>query len=211
LNSSAQEACLADVELWELPDGACVELDEGAAIDGMRFAHRTTDLDLDSISCEPTLTQDHPEPEWGVESFACAGESGQPGCGETEVCVPRLPSDFGIGPCIYKEGDEACPAGSSYAERHLAFDSISDSRTCTDCSCDVNAVECGGSISVIDGESCDGAAFLLDELAAGECSADVLDGARLARYDNEPHGCEAQEVELVGEVTPLAPITYCCL
>ena len=87
--------------------------------------------------CTPSVqTPDVPDDaDWGARMVACApdAELRQGGCAEGDVCAPKTPFDGDI--CIVKTGDHACPVGQ-YSKRHVYFERIEDTRSCSACTCD---------------------------------------------------------------------------
>ncbi len=69
-------------------------------------------------------------------SAACKADFVGGGCG-SGVCAPKPSNATGVKPgvCIYKAGVEpSCPTGS-YSERFVYYKSVTDTRSCTACSC----------------------------------------------------------------------------
>lgn len=62
----------------------------------------------------------------GTDNLSCANAG--------EVCVPKVPSSFAQGVCVYREGDHACP-DQTYANKVLLYRNAVDDRACSACTC----------------------------------------------------------------------------
>jgi hypothetical protein len=82
-----------------------------------------------SCSVNGGVALDTPQP-WGEQAHACLPVP-LDGCGDTEVCIPKVPMDHEL--CIYAEGDRDCPAG--YDVKRLAHRDVEDTRGCAPCEC----------------------------------------------------------------------------
>lgn len=76
-------------------------------------------------------------------------------CGKNGQCLPMDSGAFNPEVCVLRTGSDACPAGFDIEVQ--VFGSNTDTRTCSQCTCDTNAVTCtGGSYLVHEGDGCDG-------------------------------------------------------
>ncbi|WP_437524976.1 hypothetical protein WME79_37080 [Sorangium sp. So ce726] len=90
---------------------------------------------------------------WSTEVQVCAAAAGG-GCAGDKVCVHKAPPSFQEVVCVTLEGEVSCPPG--WLDRDLdIYNGGEDHRTCTACSCSVDAVSCsGGSYTLNVGSGC---------------------------------------------------------
>jgi hypothetical protein len=143
----------------------------------------------------------------------CGGGSAATTC-NSGVCAPPAASSFQI--CIYQAGDQSCPS-TSYTNKQLVYGGISDTRTCTDCSCGSPDGACKGGDALVNGSnppcgiggstialhsgSCAGVAVSLLSLSGEVTTAPKLDDAG---------SCAPDGGAPTGSATPTTPITVCC-
>ena len=63
-------------------------------------------------------------------------------CGLTAMCVPRPTSPFEPELCIIRDGEHDCPDRTPYTERDLYYESVTDTRSCPECSCSFSGIGC---------------------------------------------------------------------
>jgi hypothetical protein len=88
-----------------------------------------------SSSCgAPSVNNSIPKPAWGNNFRVCGGASDiSPGaCPGNEICLPPAGAPYGS-ICVYKDGNNACPAG--FGIKEVVYKSFTDSRACSSCSC----------------------------------------------------------------------------
>jgi len=135
------------------------------------------------------------------------------GCSEDdEVCVPIADTKSWPWQCITHPGETTCPSGA-YSERHLVYDSFTDTRDCSACSCEPGDDWGNCHIAVIDGNCNDPPLFLAS--GPSECidatNFSTLSIAQVAYpVDNGTCGVSAMSAP-IGEATPADPVTVCCL
>ncbi len=173
---------------------------------------------LHEDGCTP-VTQPVPKdlsPTWGTFARACEwsprGICADPG----KVCSPSGPPD-GFRTCIAHEGDVSCPSYSPYQERHVFYEGLDDTRTCSPCSCGApEGGSCSGLISVYADGAC--SALLSSTLvtSAGALCADVAAGSALGSKSAgpvtyTPGTCTPSGGEPMGTAEPRDAVTLCCL
>ncbi len=180
-----------------------------------------------SCTVGSTGTKQIPAPTWTNTVRACGdAPTAGGGCG-SGVCVPAPPSPFEGSPCIYKTGDNSCPA--AFPTKKLANQNFQDTRTCTACTCGaIGGATCsGGTVKFYTDDFCgvNEQAFTVggchaltpdptpsapllqcNNLPADTRSA-VLSGATLSGTGN----CPPAGGSVSGAVLPIDPITFCCL
>jgi hypothetical protein len=157
-----------------------------------------------------------PPPEATVAS-ACAPPSPWPVCkgDEPKACVPKPGPEFAT--CVRQAGDVACPEG--WPVRRLFFDEMADGRTCSDCACSApTASVCRVRISVASDATCSGDPVqgVMVTSAKPKSCLDLPPGVALeskaaAFIAYEPGACAPIGGEMVGDVLPSGPMTFCCL
>jgi hypothetical protein len=154
-------------------------------------------------SCAPRDAHTRVAPAWGTEAKACGGATTSPaGCGAGETCAPTAGAAF-ADVCILTSGDVACPA-SGYTEKQLFYESFTDSRTCSACSCGAATSTCGGHVDFVNT-----ACSILHGRVTG--CGEHGSGSR-ASYTPAPSGtCPPSSSAMAGTVTRNGAITYCCL
>ncbi len=176
-------------------------------------------------SCNPKSTgsANIPTPTWGNAVVACGGEpTGGKGCGDvTTECVPKPSSPFNS-ICIYKTGDNTCPAGA-YTKKHLYYTSFNDGRSCSACSCgSPTGQSCTGTVTTST-DACSSNKTVMN--TPNQCYAIPADNTT-STYDGgledtrgvvytggTPSGgsCSASGGQVTGSATETGAITFCCL
>ena len=154
-------------------------------------------------SCAARAAHTTVAPTWGIAAKSCGGASTTPlGCSAGESCAPTAGAAFDD-LCIVTSGDVACP-GTGYTEKHLLYESFTDSRTCSACSCGSATSTCGGHVDFVN-SSC-------DILHARVSSCAAHNSGSRATYTPAPSGtCPPSSSAMSGTVTRNGAITYCCL
>lgn len=125
---------------------------------------------------------------------------------EGGLCVPLVTQVFNRR-CVYREGEQACPAGP-LSDRLVVYRDFVDQRGCSACTCsDLAGAACGGELAVYTTSCSDLPAHTL---APGAC---VQTGPPpfLVAYEPAVTGtCESGGGEPTGDVQGRDPVTMCC-
>src|SRR5439155_14169506 len=132
--------------------------------------------------------------------------------GAGRVCAAKPSPPFGSSLCIWQKGDVACP-GAPYSVKRIYYDSATDTRDCSACTCDPpTSVTCSGVkvATFADGECPANPAGSIT--ASGAClSAPASTSVVQASSSSVGVGsCAAKAVTPIGSVTPTGPTTVCC-
>ena len=168
-------------------------------------------------SCTPSSSKSLPATPWGMTGRTCSysGKVDMPGgCSSSAQCVTRPSSPFG-GPCVYQNGDLACPSG--YPTKHLYYAGVSDNRDCAACNCNSpTGGTCTGTVDLYDTGSCSGTKVTTVTLGAGcqAVSGAMSPGFRAwqvpAPFGVMPGSCTPSGGGAIGSATPTGPTTVCC-
>jgi hypothetical protein len=159
-------------------------------------------------SCAATPNFTLPTPAWGTQAKACDGAAIVPEvCESGEVCTPT-----GVAPfdkiCITRVGEVACPS-QFYSEQHVVYESFTDTRSCSACSCGSASSSCGGKVNLSYSLNTP-CSVPVNEVTPGTCG-EFGALATNGTYVPAPTGmCPASASTLTGEVTPTSPVTFCC-
>jgi len=215
-------ACTCSAELEACPNTATMSMFVGGDCNGDAMWTETAgpscqglgyvdaysviaDVDL-PLSCEtetvPNLDAVVPD----GQQVVCESEAA-PACA-AGTCLPGGPEATA---CIWSGEETECPEGS-YSERRVLYRGYDDGRECSECSCSAEG-ECEGSLYVATGvEGCNSST--VQEVSLGECSEDafVVRGAYVdVDSEAEVDSCDTQGGAPTGGLTPLEPVTVCCL
>jgi hypothetical protein len=170
---------------------------------------------LPSVASTPSKTP--PEPAtWSTAALVCVGKPSGLCADPGETCAPVVPDpspSFLV--CIVRDGDRACPEG--WSDKHVFFDHVDDSRTCSPCACSApSGSACAGSISVFKDSDCSVPLPLTLSLdATGPSCHTVPPGSALGSkaagpLTYTPGTCQPSGGEPIGSTTPAEPSTFCC-
>lgn len=134
------------------------------------------------------------------------------------VCVPPPPPGYHV--CVYIPGDADCSkaALAPYTEKHLFYDTFSDSRSCTACACGPPVgSSCTSEVTLYSDDACTSlpvASVLADALHP--LCLDVIPGSALGSKSATapvytPGPCMPSGGEPTGSAEPVFPSTFCCL
>ena len=166
----------------------------------------------------PPSAPQYAPPRWGTVAFACVGYALEACLDPGTYCVPTAePPPPGFRQCISKEGEHACPAGSSYKIQHVFFDGFDDLQGCSECSCVPLGGDCSATVAIYEG-SCGAQSFPIATLVAdtigSTCSdipGDAILGSKVAwQIAYEPGICQPRGEEPTGTVELTGPTTFCC-
>lgn len=182
--------------------GTCVELDGSASslelmVPVVTAKACTPSGGIADIPAAPRLTR-------GV---ACRGPSRAGGCTDREICAPRPRAPFREARCIWREGDQGCPA--SYPEPHR-LETVVDDRACSPCACGAPALP-----------SCTATTTLFSDIACGtkiatlpNDNACVTSMPAAAMVALSPQSGSANCLPMggapTGAVAPTTQATICC-
>ena len=187
-----------------LPSNACTSIPVPADPDKVSVSAAAP---TNPGSCTPSEAHDIPAPTWGTQAKACGGAEVVPdACGEG-LCMPAAVAPFDK-LCIARTGEVACPS-AFYSEQHVVYESFTDTRSCSACSCGSASSSCGGSVTFTYsfGSPCNVA---INDVPVGGCG-DLDPQTQQGSYYPQPTGsCPPSDSALSGEVTANAPVTYCC-
>jgi hypothetical protein len=131
------------------------------------------------------------------------------GCSAFQACVAKSPG----GTCVYKAGDEACPAGSAYSEKSLVVVDATDTRGCSDCTCGEPAGGfCAAELRTFSNGSCTSqtgstaTAVTCQAMGAFQAFKVVATSGPQGSISCEPHGGDP-----IGELTAKTVTTVCCM
>lgn len=206
-------------------DGECTPQDSipaGKLCSGVKCVQSLTlgPLTLNESGCAPAqqpVPQDLPS-TWSTFARACTwtppGTCASPG----EICSPAVTLPAGFQVCVAHEGEMACPGFGPYQDKHVFYEGLDDTRSCSPCACGAAVGgECSGLISIYADATCSSgplAALTVD--ATGPACADLPAGSALGSKSAAPPTytpgvCAPSGGELMGSADPVGPVTFCCL
>ncbi len=159
-------------------------------------------------SCMQNKMEEFPAPQWDASIKSCKLGDNPTSCGEGGICTPVPGADFEAPVCIYKQGDEACPAGP-YSNKVTFFTGVEDSRDCSSCTCGTVAANCDNAVAdVYTGTECAGNPT--SSLAAnGGCVPAV--GGSIAMAIDDASTCPITATpEPTGSIAAVGEFTFCC-
>ncbi len=167
-----------------------------------------------SGDCDATVQNTVDDATWGTQLTRCAARNSFPsaGCDDTSRCVPKAPTGFDPGHCVYKSGDVACAQASEYDTKRVSYGGFSDGRGCETCSCGDPQGSCEGTARFSNGTCGNGSvAGTIDE--SGCEIVTVNPGANTVRFeaDIDANCSEFGGGKNDGTVVLQSAITVCCL
>jgi hypothetical protein len=160
-----------------------------------------------------------PQASWAILGKACGDAFIGGGCGAGKVCQPKAAPPFLSGLCIFKTGDNTCPAGSAFSEKHIFYENFLDTRGCTTCQCGApTGGSCQAQITVHSDQVVNTCNTQVGSFTAGSCSN--LSGnpgifGRKATITQPPSGSSCAPLagggQPTGSATPTSPVTFCCI
>ncbi|MEJ7732019.1 MAG: hypothetical protein WKG00_22765 [Polyangiaceae bacterium] len=152
------------------------------------------------------------EPLWERRVRLCGGGGPTAPCGGGGVCAAPPPAPWSQ-LCIWREGDQACPAG--YDAEEPLFQGFTDTRGCSACACAApTGATCAGSVTATNGPagaSCTAFGPTLSEGVCNQNAATTWGAVKWQITASEPGSCAANGGQPQGGVELLAPLTVCCL
>lgn len=151
---------------------------------------------------------------WGTAARSCHGLTQGSCASPSEICAPA--AEAGFAQCLVREGDKECPA--PYTVRHVFYDDLMDTRSCSPCSCSAPVGgTCSSFVSVFSDGSCSSPVGAVTVDATGSKCFDIAPsgqalGSKLATEPvYSPGVCQISGGEPSGEAVPAEPSTFCCL
>lgn len=191
-----------------IPPGMCTTIPLTAISPGPTNSVIANPAPTNMGSCMPHPNNVLPKPTWGEIAKACSGAMvTAAGCDAGQVCAPATAAPFDQ-LCVAAPGDVACPAGP-YTKKHVVFESFTDGRTCSACSCGPATSTCDGKMEFM-ASNC---TIIVSTVNAGGCGLKNSGQAPSnARYTPMPSGtCQPDGGMLSGDVTANSALTICCL
>jgi hypothetical protein len=184
-----------------LAPGTCVELDGSAS------SLELTAPVVTAKACTPSGgIADVPAAPRLTRGVACGAPRRSGGCTAQEICVPRPRAPFQETRCIWREGDQSCPA--SYPKQHR-LETVMDDRGCSPCACGAPALP-----------SCTATTTLFSDIACGvqvaklpndnACVVSMPAAAMVALTESGSAKCLPEGGAPTGAVAPISQATICC-
>jgi hypothetical protein len=135
-----------------------------------------------------------------------------------DVCAPQAPSGFRV--CVYHGGDVGCSAHGPYQEKHVVYETLLDTRSCSPCACGAPlGSSCAGMVSVFSDDACSSDASLVSDYLIDAAQSRCVDlgggpalGSKSATAPTySPGMCSPSGGEPQGSAEPAAPSTLCCV
>jgi hypothetical protein len=153
---------------------------------------------------------------WGTFARACTSNAAATTCpdpGDYCAATAGNPPD-GFSQCIYQKGDHPCP--SVYPSKHVFFDSVTDLRECSECSCESpKGGVCSAGITLFSSQDCTSLVSFSTVSSTGpQCmglTAGLELGGKIADpWEYSPGSCKPMGGEPIGSAEPREPSTFCC-
>gem|GEM_PF-1140224 len=210
--------CWVDTEtVAVLEPNEAAALNEASAGNFALWIDMPDDPDYVGGSCEYSATTMVEDATFAEHFTLCASDAPAAGACEFEgSCMPTPEAPAEAALCIWAPGDLACPSGWGYADKTLGYDSVDDTRDCTQCDCGEPAGEClDGAVFLQAVDSGTGAAFQIESAPDGDCSTFpptqiVTQAVWAGIAPTDDVGCEPQGGEPTGTVVPADAVTVCC-
>lgn len=201
-------------------DGTCDANDaipSGKLCSGVKCVQSLTigPLTVNESACKPSPTPAPPAATWKTFARGCRQFPPVPCSDSGHACLPASPPGFRV--CVFQLGDNNCPSGSLYTEKHVFYDDFQDTRACSPCSCSSpTGGSCSSTASVFTDGACSTLAYSATVTSAGPACHDLPAGTPLGSKSSTPPtytpgACTPGGGEPMGAATPVQPSTYCCL
>jgi hypothetical protein len=170
-------------------------------------------------TCAPQGGQANlPAEQWALVGKGCSGALPGGGCSAGKVCQPVSPLPFLPGLCVVKPGDNNCPMGSPFSDKHVFYEGVNDTRTCSACQCGApSGSSCDVTIEVFGDQAVNVCNTQLVSFAAGTCANLVGNPGifgRKATITKPPNGGSCGVTgggAPSGSITPTNATTFCCI
>jgi hypothetical protein len=164
-----------------------------------------------SGSCPPAGGDVTADPyTWQTAGVACEPADQGGGCAGMGVCVGNAPPPFGSKACIYRNGDQSCPAG--FDDKHTFFDGADDTRACSSCQCGApsGSATCDTHTHVYPNAGCAGGAS--DVFHNSTCTPVSAASFNVeVNVTNNFGACTESGGMPVGDVSEAGTTTVCCV
>ncbi len=159
-----------------------------------------------NLTCEKTEGEEIPPFAWTTPIATCALEESAFGCDTGEICIPPAPEGFEAGWCLYKDGDNECPA--DYPSKAVFWTGVNDTRACTACECAGEPTNCkDAGLLVYADPGCVGSPVAT--VPAGDLCMDLV--GQSVRVEPPTPGCSAGDDSVAeGSIEPMGERTVCC-
>lgn len=179
------------------------------------YTHAVTLPNAAATCAKGTVTDNLPAPTWGSEKVSCGGFGEAGVCpGNGELCVPPTAAPFDAGQvCIVRAGTHGCPAG--YPNLNAVNGNFQDDRDCpATCSCTATGSTCSVTVNTYSSANCVG--LTGSKKVTSGSSTCVITGAINSMKPgvvsvNNAGTCQEGTATMTGTVTPVDPITVCCM
>ncbi|MBC8070087.1 MAG: hypothetical protein IAG13_17260 [Deltaproteobacteria bacterium] len=157
-------------------------------------------------TCQGEVTETIPEPIWDAQVVTCRDPELGPECADG-VCTPLAPEGFESGVCIYREGQQECPAGD-YSVMYRHHSGVADDRDCSYCACGSGTGTCDGSLQIYGSDDCTGAA---QAAALNVCTSGIVGGHSVSIAFTGDGSCPiAMPPMPTGTIAATGEFTFCC-
>ncbi|MEO5729007.1 MAG: hypothetical protein ABI134_17630 [Byssovorax sp.] len=141
-----------------------------------------------------------------TKGVACTAPSRSGGCSDEEICTPRPAAPFREARCIWRQGDQSCPA--SYPEHHR-LETVMDDRGCTPCACGAPAPpSCAAMTKLFSDTTCGTKIANLPN--DNSCVTSMPAAALVTLTDSGSAKCLPMGGAPTGAVAPTTQATICC-
>jgi hypothetical protein len=173
------------------------------------FEFDATGVQVFGSDCTPQPNEVIPAPVHQSVVVACSGASEVGACDGPQLCLPGPEAPFQDRLCIWQDGDVDCPADTAYTNKEVYFDSLTDERDCSTCTCGALGGTCDNPTAIMRADpGCGGAAgTVLGDAECGQAGV-AADSAELDAAVNP--SCDPQGGVLEGDVVENGPHTVCC-
>jgi hypothetical protein len=181
---------------------------------------------LSGAHCNPSLARTVPLTSFSQAALLCGGGAFAGVC-DGGVCALPVPAPFQTGYCIAKvspvgsadggaeggapadaavsDAGVSCPA--SYPVEYTGYAGVADTRDCSGCSCNINAVTCTGSATLYSDTNCQTA---IGQITSGSTACPNLQPGSMKPAWSVSGGCPASGGQPKGSATPSGVVTICC-
>lgn len=208
VTSHTQMGCITvGINRGSVANGGCMQL--SSLPDTGYWSVSMPSFSTSASGCTPAPEVTVPAPSWNASHRGC-GFGTPTSCGSEQVCVP--PRADGERLCVWVEGDSACPA--AFPARVETAEDVTDTRTCSECTCGSITGSCGGSVSLASGCGGGGSHVLYARLNVSSCAAAVA-GTPPSAYASGSYtptaSCPPSTPAPTGSTSLTTPRTVCCV
>ncbi len=161
------------------------------------------------------LTENIPNESFDEKIGLCAVEQVVGDCGVSAFCAPARQTGFLEESCIYQAGIHDCPTDSVFSEQTITYASLTDTRSCDSCDCNLPALNtsCASALTghpyQPSGLECTVLGYASSDLCNLKSNYSITSGS--FKYSPTADCSPTQTTPaLLGEVTGVNPVTVCC-